>query len=126
MMRSLRHTASALLVTVLVLLMGAGNTAYALAMNGVGGHCGGHLSSMHDAVDAHADLDLIVADSHSSTETSQDHSDCDRHLCPVLSECLVYGTVSYDDFSEIVANSGNQIHVQERLDCRERPPNSLI
>ncbi len=97
---------------------------YALAMDGAGGHCSGHVSSLHAAHDGHHGQMSETSVEMEQGVGTDDHGNCDPHLCQAVALSIQHNAISYGLSGEVIAVAQDTWRPLGYLENPDRPPNS--
>ncbi|WP_298855672.1 hypothetical protein [uncultured Ruegeria sp.] len=122
-MTYIRPLTTTVLTVFLILVMGLGNVAHALASECVGGHCIEHMATSVEA--QHADHGLVAPgeDGQHEPDTSA-HEGCNPFLCNVLALTTPAFETKSNQAAVVLALRATSLSTLNEPDNPDRPPNA--
>lgn len=113
----------AVLIGLLVLVLGLSNAAYAVAMDCSGGHYASHSQSLHDdTIEKHVTA-FNLDNSELHGPFVGDYNSCATHACPALVQPNAGFGIQASQFTLVTTDYSGQLHLSERVNTPDRPPN---
>lgn len=121
-MKYIRPLTTTVLTVFLILTMGLGNVAHALANERVGGHCIDHMATSVEA--QHADHGLFAPSEDAQHEPdSAAHEECNPFLCNALALITPTYETKLSQVAVVLALQVTSLSTLNEPDNPERPPN---
>lgn len=114
----------AVLIGLLVLVFGLSHAAYATVVDCSGSHCTSHSQSLHDDTIEQSATAFSLDNSDLHGPFVEDYNSCATHACPALVQLNTSFGIHASQFTLVTTNYSGQLHLSERVNTPDRPPNS--